>query len=1618
MHESGLPVDEHLLDPLLSWLEASLLDDERVSLTEVAGDGRSASLHEIFADLPLQGATTGHEGREAATISALQTLSSRPSDREETTVLILGGPGQGKSTITRALAQRARAELLRERSRTYARTAADVTKVVAGYRALDAHCRVVDAPRWLPVRIDLARFAEYLPTDTETTGDELVLRWLHQRGSKLLGPSGATVPYDAMREAVRRWGPVLLLVDGLDEVPASARRADVVRAVRAFAKAFGNGQWRTIVTTRPHGYDGAFDEFAAYTLVPLDDPTTDAIVGRAFATWFQRTSDERETIERALAQIRADESTRALVGSPLFVAILLVALEVEPAVDGQRWVLLETFFDTILKREQRKLGPDAADIKRFSEHISIAHRRVALLLHAEAEGGERTDSALAVERFTAVVREIFRQRGEREPTLTRNVETVVRLARERLVLLVVRSGSGALSFDVRLFQEFFAAWALVVERGVEPGSRSLTRSIPLSDRFAQIALVSHWVQVVLLAASATTSRWPEHRESLTIGLLERLAASDVHPLHRVIELALLMIRERVDREHPDLSEQLARFALRVLEIAPTGVHLEVVSAFEARGWCAPSERVFELARSATTEVIDKGVDPIVVRSAWIVLQALAASGPDESALERDIDERWPTDEGDHDALVKALLSEIAGWFWRVGLGGTRRWTSGRSGVPRLSNGTCRRLQREAGERCLVEQLLWRAFDSPRLFQGFVTLNEWVKSAPLATARIGAEDIQIFGRRLADSRGIERVLDCIRTTPSERAMLEFWLRPSLDGLVSIVELMAVDVSNSRRWPWLFGPWPVAMMFHALRVHSVRDLAGLIHAGVYGDPMQWRDWEGAAEDALTRRRPVNVAELEQWLDSEHAVTAAPVVNVAMADVSSSVSTSLPLVRFAAEASRKGGSPQRIMRCMDLWAWNLPGETQPASWSASLLVEPALLLAWSKTHPLESISVDALCSIIAQTDLDRWLDVFESIPLDQLAFGWGDTDPQHLARRTAALGNVADRLRSHSRASALLEFAAVLTMSLRRSSPTFEPPPWMPRPAEFEPGVARCCAYTIFAARREALDDVGKFVDCLVESLPDVASNGHWKYWPITASARVVANGPIEDARADAYIQMLLAREELRDPDLHSELLAILGERAERRRGNLAHSHRWSALDLPQPAPLPPPMTMFFDQSTVRISALEVHDLRSLGDVRVDVLHKGDPREGSWIVLIGPNGAGKTTLLRAFALALDPVTSRGMLDHKPPSFRAAGRDRARVSVGVSMTDPRNGQRSRSFDAVVVGRADAPAVETVEASAHEEHERPWVVGYGARRGSAVGEDDRNASFSPAESLESLFDRPFTLVNAEAWLHRQRSAMLEELTARSADEGDGPAKRRYDHIVACVRAILPGQPELEFINGVPCFTGAEIGTKVRLAALSDGYVTTLGWIVDLMARWVERWGERHPDHPLPESFTSVMTGVVLLDEIDLHLHPLWQIQIIEQVRKIFPKLSFVTTTHNPLTILNAREGEVFAVRRESDGMVRIQQRDVPRGLAVDQILTGPWFGMSATLDSDTQRLLDRHWELRYVEKVDVDHEERRSIEAQLSQRLGPAGAMWVDRMRGLDDDGTLDADARAVLDEAERDRG
>jgi hypothetical protein len=148
-------------------------------------------------------------------------------------------------------------------------------------------------------------------------------------------------------------------------------------------------------------------------------------------------------------------------------------------------------------------------------------------------------------------------------------------------------------------------------------------------------------------------------------------------------------------------------------------------------------------------------------------------------------------------------------------------------------------------------------------------------------------------------------------------------------------------------------------------------------------------------------------------------------------------------------------------------------------------------------------------------------------------------------------------------------------------------------------------------------------------------------------------------------------------------------------------------------------------------------------------------------------------------------------------------------------------------------------------------------------------------------------------------------------------------------------------------------GDELKLPAvwLSQGYQAVISLVADIIGNvWLEA-GE-------PVELDD-MEGIVLVDELDLHLHPTWQTEIVTGLKATFPRMQFIVTTHSPLVLAGCRADEVFVLKQDDvSGDVTAEQGAVSPMLLTVGELYREFFGISRSYASELGEALRHYIEL------------------------------------------------------------
>ena len=178
-----------------------------------------------------------------------------------------------------------------------------------------------------------------------------------------------------------------------------------------------------------------------------------------------------------------------------------------------------------------------------------------------------------------------------------------------------------------------------------------------------------------------------------------------------------------------------------------------------------------------------------------------------------------------------------------------------------------------------------------------------------------------------------------------------------------------------------------------------------------------------------------------------------------------------------------------------------------------------------------------------------------------------------------------------------------------------------------------------------------------------------------------------------------------------------------------------------------------------------------------------------------------------------------------------------------------------------------------------------------------------------ALFNRT---VNFRDFMARYRVLAGEECGKNPHYLGARPA----DAIAATVGKFLEGFQNLRVEENPLRLLIDKQGVALNLSQLSDGERSFIALVSDLGRRLALA-------NPLLENPLNG-AGVVLIDELELHLHPKWQLEVVEKLRAAFPNIQFIVTTHSPFILQTAREGEVIKL----DGDLTV----VPAGRTLEEV--------------------------------------------------------------------------------------
>ena len=359
---------------------------------------------------------------------------------------------------------------------------------------------------------------------------------------------------------------------------------------------------------------------------------------------------------------------------------------------------------------------------------------------------------------------------------------------------------------------------------------------------------------------------------------------------------------------------------------------------------------------------------------------------------------------------------------------------------------------------------------------------------------------------------------------------------------------------------------------------------------------------------------------------------------------------------------------------------------------------------------------------------------------------------------------------------------------------------------------------------------------------------------------------------------------------------------------------------------------------IKHLAIENLKSISKFEMDF-----PKPAGWHVIIGDNGAGKSSVAMGIALGLNgseesvfkidwnkfiknnqtEMSINLNIFLEDYDFRKGSGDnlkyiKKRSNSGAGTTTilshevikllEYNKQKLKKYREMQNSEDYQDALKFITKEVGElAMEDPlnigwFFAGFGPFRRFTGGEFDKDLEISNprASAVISLFDEKYTLSEALVWLRELNYKKLEK---------DKKSENTLNNLIDFLNNgdLLPFGTRLNKVSSEGVFFKDGNGNEVEINQLSDGFRSILSLAFELIRLLIRFYDEEKVFKNFKKGdYTIDLPGVVIIDEIDAHLHPTWQTRVGQWFTKYFPALQFIVTTHSPLVCRAAENGSIW----------------------------------------------------------------------------------------------------------------
>ncbi len=378
-------------------------------------------------------------------------------------------------------------------------------------------------------------------------------------------------------------------------------------------------------------------------------------------------------------------------------------------------------------------------------------------------------------------------------------------------------------------------------------------------------------------------------------------------------------------------------------------------------------------------------------------------------------------------------------------------------------------------------------------------------------------------------------------------------------------------------------------------------------------------------------------------------------------------------------------------------------------------------------------------------------------------------------------------------------------------------------------------------------------------------------------------------------------------------------------------------------------------MRIDSIYLRDVGPFDEVTVPFPKGSDDNLADVYLLTGPNGCGKSTVLYAIAAHLG---DDGLL---VPRMRSATSE---TTLTLGRSTNRIAPRARNQFPKMIDEHGRTSWAAFAYAGTRELENGHVTAIAEQRDDPYSE---SLSFQRKANTSALAQ----------WIANQD---LKRLTAKEAGKLERAAQlERSRRDIERIVAEIIDDPTFAFVGGYETDIDIRVrryGMTVDMGLLPDGIKSIVSWVADLLMR-LDRipWIDDLP--PLQRSF------LLLLDEIEIHLHPEWQRKVIPVVQKLFKNAQIIASTHSPFVVASANDAHIITFAMK-DGVSKLESiKPSQIGVSYSAVLRDI-FGITSEFDVETEQMLASFHEAK-THLLEGTTDDRATVD-QLAKTLAARG--------------------------------